>query len=1702
MRRSSISFVILLLAALGVTVANPRLTMRRPKVAVDFGKLPLSFEANRGQFDDRVKFLSRGDGYSVFLTGSEAVLSLKARSGNSAVLRMTLPGANPAAIIEGRDELPGKSNYFLGDDPAKWRTNVATYSKVAYRDVQPGIDLVYYGNQRQLEYDFVVAPGADPGAIRLRIEGADGLRVDSAGELVVQSGGNEVRWHKPVIYQQASGRRRSVEGGYRIDEGEVRFQVAAYDSSQTLLIDPTLVYSTFLGGTVSDFGKGIALDSAGNAYVTGVAYSSDFPLANPFQPSSGGGGSGDAFITKLNPTGTALLYSTYLGGSGTDQANAIAVDSSGNAYIAGLTSSGNFPTANAYRASKPGFNSGFVSKLNASGSALVYSTYLGGSGASGDQANAIAVDSAGNAYVTGVTYSTDFPALAAFQSQAGKNNGRGGSNAFVSKFGPTGTLVYSTYLGGSSADLGYGIAVDAAGSAYVTGQATSIDFPVSNALQSTTSGRSAFVTKFSPSGSTLVYSTYFGGVLLTNGTVGSVTANAIAVDSAGSAYITGSTVAGLPTTSGSYQPTYPSALLSTNAFVAKFSVSGSTLVYSTYLGGSRQDVGYGIAVDSGGNAYVTGTTNASDFPTTSGSFLTASDAGGAGFITVLNPGGSNLVYSTLLGSYLGSDITNCRAIALDSTGNAYVTGDTAFSSSSYPFPTTPGAFQTKTASQVAFVSKIGPTNPIATLTTLTPSSAQPGGSAFTMVIAGRNFGAGASVRWNGSPRGTTFVTVNQLTANITAADVATAGTANVTVVNPAPGGGESAPLTFTIIGPSQPLPVLTSMTPTSAAAGGVAFTLSLFGSSFTSSSVVQWNGSNRTTTAFGSTQLTAAITAADIATAGTATVTVVNPAPGGGTSAALTFTITAPNNPTPTLTSLSPTSATAGGAAFTLTLTGGNFVSSSTVRWNGSSRTTTFVSASQLTAAITAADIATAGAATVTVFTPTPGGGTSNAINFSIGSANNPVPALAAISPTSATAGGPAFTLTVTATAFSFVSSSVVQWNGSARTTTYVDISHLTANITAADIAAAGSVQVTVFTPAPGGGTSLPLTFTITGGNNPVPGISFLSPSTASAGGGIFTLTVNGSGFVSGSIVRWNGTTRSTTYVNATQLTAVIAASDIANAGTGLVSVFNPTPGGGTSSVVGFVIAPPSGGNPVGTITSLSPTTVLAGAAQFTITVNGSNFQTASVVRWGGLNRTTAYVSATQLQATIYAADVAFSGTVQVSVFTPPPGGGVSNLVSFTITAPTANLTPTITQLLPGGMFVGTTPFTGNLTIGGSNFVSGSIVQWNGQSRVTTFVASSTLSATLLASDLATAGTAQVTVLNPGGIVSASFTFTVLPTLTTYPAPTIGSLLPAGFEAGQFFRVLTVTGTGFTPASQVFWNGSQVFTTYISGTVLSANLAASNIATTGTFQVTVSNPSPGGGVSPAVSTAVIGAPTFPANGVISGVTFDPNQLPSAAGIGSMFGVNLAPSTVFASTIPLPTTLGGVSININGILAPLFFVSQGQINFQFPWELVGLTQLTATINNNGVVSPAQTINLQVYAPGVFTLNQQGTGQAAVQIANTSTFVAPVGSIPGQVSRPVQRGEYISIFCGGLGPVSNPPADGDLAGASPLSNTIAAPTVTIGGVPATVSFSGLAPGFAGLYQVNVQIPSNAPSGNSVSLAMSIGGSNSNQTTIAVQ
>ena len=714
----------------------PTKSVPQPQATND--ALPLNFELNQGQTHQRVKFLARSNGYVLFLTPTEAVMALdnpathrkgkenldvrdeeKARPPRS-IVRMKLEGANRTPQIEGLEQLPARSNYFAGPDPSAWHTNVPNYARVRYAQVYPGIDMVYYGNGRRLEYDFILAPGSDPELIEIAFGGIQDFEISPTGDVVLHTQQGNILQSRPTAYQEVDGVKEQVVVDYVVkDRHRVGFQLGAYDQGKPLIIDPVLIYSTYLGGSGFDQGYAIAVDSLGNSYVTGQTAAIDFPTTSgAFQTEYGGG---DAFIAKLNPSGSALVYSTYLNGA---SGNGIAVDSAGNAYITGDAGPLSFPTtAGAFQTSPLGYDA-FVTKLNPAGSGLVYSARFGGN--LDDFSRGIALDVNGNAYITGWTVCRTaictFPTVNAFQPNfAGGNN-----DAFVTKVDSSGSsLLYSTYLGGGKVingteDWGEAIAVDSAGSAYVTGYTYSPDFPVTaGALDTSRAGLDAFITKFTPDGVALVYSTFLGGA-------GREQGQGIAVDANGNAYVTGITESfdspftsayeGFPVTSGAFQTRG-----SFDAFVSKLNSKGSALMYSTYLGGSADvDRGWAIALDDAGNACVTGDTASTNFPVNNA--IQAAFGGGPldAFVTKLNAAGSGLIYSTFLGGSLADE---GRGIACKGT-DVYVTGDT----SSFNFPTS-NPLQVNNAGGLqhhddAFVVRIGETVPVPTPTptaTATPT---------------------------------------------------------------------------------------------------------------------------------------------------------------------------------------------------------------------------------------------------------------------------------------------------------------------------------------------------------------------------------------------------------------------------------------------------------------------------------------------------------------------------------------------------------------------------------------------------------------------------------------------------------------------------------------------------------------------------------------------------------------------------------------------------------------------------------------------------------------------------------------------------------------------------------------------------------------------------------------------------------------------
>jgi hypothetical protein len=887
LRLFSSTTILAVLAASAPNIAAQQL-QGRAVLNDSYARLPMSFEANQGQSDNQVKFQSRGRGFNLYLTGRDAVITLhsplvpinpvsglpstRILSSNgvgpqprsvgqpvkfappgsastrptppavhpqftSDILRLQLEHADLSHQPQAIDPLPGTANYIFGNDPAKWHTNIPTYRRIQYADVYPGVDLVYYGNENQLEYDFVLAPGASSRPIQMHFAGASKLSLAHTGDLTIAAQHGVILFKRPVVYQVLNGVRQPVNGRFRLlANNTVGFTVGRYDHSKPLIIDPTLLYSTYFGGSTAEFITAVATDTSGSAYVSGLTVSVDFPLtAGAFQAinrASATSAVSTAFVSKFNASGTALLYSTYLGGNATpdtlynqgDYGKGIAVDSSGDAFLAGYTYSSNFPvTTGAYQTATKASSriaTGFVTKLNPAGTGLVYSTYLGGNNL--DELTAIAIDQTGNAYLSGLTFSTTFPVTSGAFQTTNKAASTNGYNQFVTKLNPTGTaLVYSTYLGGSGdtgavlEDLYFTnpIVVDASGNAYVTAFTESSNFPTTTGAFQTRqkAAISATLTKLNPTGTGLVYSTYLGGTSQSF-------SEGLAIDTSGNAYVAGFTFdADFPVTSGAYQTTNKGANsvpygngtvelnpVNTNGFLTKFNATGTALVYSTYLGGTTGPWGgdqiYNLAVDGAGDAYVAGLATSQDFPVTSNAYQSTNHGSTHccvvgdetynpnAFLTEFNPAGTALLYSTFFG---GSGQQNpggpgplvgdaAYAISLSTSGELFIAG---YSGSS-DFPVTPNAFKTKYGSEqnTGFVAAFNFGTAITTIGTQTSLTANanpvtPGTSVtFTATVT--------PATGTGTPTGSLVFSVDEATvATITLSS----GKATYTAANLSPG---------------------------------------------------------------------------------------------------------------------------------------------------------------------------------------------------------------------------------------------------------------------------------------------------------------------------------------------------------------------------------------------------------------------------------------------------------------------------------------------------------------------------------------------------------------------------------------------------------------------------------------------------------------------------------------------------------------------------------------------------------------------------------------------------------------------------------------------------------------------------------------------------------------------------------------------------
>lgn len=1401
-----------------------------PAVQSLLSQQPLSFEANVGQTDARVDFIARGAGYGMYLTPGDTVLDLRrpaATAGDtsaSAVVQMQLVGANTAAPVRGLDQLPGITNYFIGDDPAKWHTDVHTYAKVEYQNVYPGVNVVYYGNQNQLEYDFVVAPGAHPGTITLAFQGTQQISLNDQGELVLHTDSGDVIEHAPVAYQTVDGARRDVAGHYVLEgDGKVGFAVGAYDAMLPLVIDPVLAYSTYLGGSGDDECFGVATDASGNAYITGYTYSTDFPLANPLISSFAPPGGSCAFVTKFSPTGS-LLYSTFLGGTLSgfgDVGRAIAVDASG-AYVTGWARDPTFPvTAGAFQTS---FGSGgafradaFVSKLSPAGNALLYSTFIHGEAY--DEGMGIAL-LGGFAYVTGDTSSLSFPTTAGVVQPTSS----AGHNSFVTELNQTGSaLVYSSYVGGSLGSTNTtAIAVDASGSAYVTGDTSNhVNFPITpGAFQSNFRGiaaTSAFVLKLNPTGTAYTYATLLGGSQDDRG-------NGIVVDSNGFAYVEGlCSSTDFPTTSGAYQ-TSPGG-----AFVTKMNQSGSSVVYSTYLGTSTVSPGgvddydstEGIAIDSSGDAYTAGYTFAADWPLKN----PVQTNFGSVYVSELNPTGSQLLFSTYLGS--GSFVDRGLAVAVDLSNNIYVVGEAQ------------AGFPTKNAFQAswhggpndAFVAEIGPGTapPQPIITALSPGSVAELSAGFALAVTGINFLNPSTVLWNNTTLTTTFVDSAHLQATVPASLLSEEGSANISVTTSA---GTSGTKPFTITDPvivAQGTPPIIETPGTSTGPIVVATFTDPGGAEALSnySASINWgDGSAATTGSISLSSNTFSVTGSHTFAPGSffVTVTIQHEA----NAPVIVGTITNP----PVLTGVgSPIPE--GSTSAVLQLTGSRFFSGSIVLWNNSPIATTFMDASHLQATVPAALVAEEGSASIVVSNTVV---ISNAMTVSISDPAIVVQGGATIIEAPGTSTGTVTVATFTDPGGNELSSSYsasIDWgDGSAPTAGTLSLANGTYQVT-------GSHTYT----AP---NSYTITVTVNHeANAPVSTTTSVKPlllsglgnNTAVESGAGLTLAVTGSNFLAGTVVLWNGTALATNIVDTGHLQAIVPLALLAEEGVATVSVKN---GVAVSTTLPFTITDPAivaqGSPPI----SAPVGTSTSGMVLATFTDPAGNEAVTSynaTIDWGdGSALSTGIVSLAGSTYQVTGNHVYLkAGTVTITISIQHEANAPVSVT--TIANPPELLGLGVTSLSEASA---DTPFL----VTGSNFLPGASVLWNGVPVFTTLIDAQDLQAVVPAKLLAEEGSASITV-SSAGMVTSAMTLTVSdPPLTGRPGSPVtlkvdgstGTFVLANFvdtgavEAVSDYHASIDWGDGSTPSAGTV---SLAATTYsVSGSHTYAKAAAHTITVT------------------------------------------------------------------------------------------------------------------------------------------------------------------------------------------------------------------------------------------------------------------------------
>ena len=1403
------------------TASAPAPAVAAEHAAANYGKIPLSFEPNRGQTGASVKFLSRGSGYSLFLTKDEVVLNLerqqaatqgdKPAASQFDTLRMKLVGASATTTITGLEPQSGVVSYLIGNDPKKWHTGIETFGKVNFAQVYPGVDLVFYGNQRQLEYDFVVAPGADASRIGWQIDGAK-PNLDAEGNLVLSAANGPAGFKKPVLYQMDGDKKLVIEGAFTVAGNRIGFQLGSYDHAKPLIIDPVLTYASYLGGSSTDniggfnqfypsgtFGstQALAVDSAGSIYVTGYTYSADFPTKNSYMSAHPGKMSGSdwpsIFVSKFSPDGSSLVYSTYLGGNGLDYSNAIAVNSSNEAYITGSTTSPDFPvTAGAYQticSPEPGnsgnvvascssfyYASAFVAKLNSSGTGLVYATFLGG--LDGAAAVAIALDDVGRAYIsgnvqgycrTGYSY-TCFPTTTGAVISGSQTTGSSPQYAFISVFDPTGAnLLYSTLFGSEaglcpgnscpdhgSPTYGTGVAVDAnSGAFYLIGSTMAADLPTTSGVIQPTSGPlnpsqvdrllgiHGLIAKFYPitkTGTTLQYATYLGGATANYADV----PTGIVVDSAGYPYIDGFAASpNFPVTTGAYQTTC--ALLPCSAaYVAKLNPSLSTIEWATFYGdliGSSDSIAKAgpIQLDGSGNVYIQGSTQTGGLTTVN---PVEPNAGGyqETFVAKFDPTGSKLLFSTFVGNGGKGDNASYApaGLAVDTGGNIYLAGNTTDPG----LIVTPGAFMTTES----------------------------------------DFNGQCCAYGNG------FV------AKISALGTATAAL----VVSPSPAqAGQTVTMTATVTKTATyaSVPTGTITFQDGGNALGTAVTLNAAGKATYTSSTLAPRTHSLTAVYSGDSTYPAGNGAQTLVVNGLTATVKVTPSPASITTAM----------------SLSVAVAITGSGATptgTVTLSGGGYNSSATTLTGGGA--TIAIPANSLSAGSDTLSViysgdanynTAAGSGTVTVTTPaTPA--------ITVTPSSNTINTATSLSVTVKVAGsGATPTGTVVLSGGGYTSTAAVLVNGSA--TIVIPANSLTAGsdtLTASytpdssssstyNTATGTSSAITVTATAP--------TITFTVPNHTYGDAPFTVSATSSSTGAVTYSLVSGPATISGSTVTLTGAgtvvlqasqAAAGNYTGGTQTATVTVAKESQT-----ITFTAPT------SPVNYGVAPItlSASSTSGLAVTFNVVSGPGTVSGSTLTVTGLGSIVVAANQAGNSNSS----AATQVTQSIVVNAIGVAATPSFS----PVGGTYTSAQTVSISDTTSGATIYYTTN-------GTTPTTS------STLYSGAI----------------TVSSTETLQAIATA-----TGYSTSAVASAAYTISI----PTNPVPAINGISPAYTNAGGAVFTLTVNGSGFIASSTVYWGTSALTTTYVNATQITAQVPAADTAAAGTNAISVQNPAPGGGTS-------------------------------------------------------------------------------------------------------------------------------------------------------------------------------------------------------------------------------------------------------------